>query len=49
MVVMDALDLHVLKIWPIRRLKTEPVGQIVEFDSQGIFEIVFEFDAADVD
>ena len=44
--VVDALDLHILEIGPVRRLIAEAVGQIVEFEPHRVVEIFLEIDAA---
>src|SRR5262245_14954744 len=44
--IVDSLDHDVLEIGPVRRLVTEAVGQVVKLESHGIFEILFEYYAA---
>ncbi len=43
--VMDALDLDVFEIGPVRRLITEPVRQIVELKPHRIVEVLLEHHA----
>ena len=45
--VVDALDLDVFEIRPVRRLKSEAMREIVEFQPHRVVEVALEFDAAD--
>ena len=47
--VMDALDLGVLEIGPVRVLETEAVAQVVELQAHAVVEITLEFDTANFD
>ena len=44
--VVDALDLDVLEIRPVRRLIAEAMGQIVELQPHAVFEVFLEHHAA---
>ena len=44
--VVDALDLDVLEIRPVRRLIAEAMGQIVELQPHAVLEVLFEHHAA---
>ena len=44
--VVDALDLDVLEVRPVRRLIAEAMGQIVELQPHAVLEIFFEHHAA---
>src|SRR6478736_3907138 len=45
---MDALDLDVFKIRPVRRLITKPVGQVVELESHLVLEVLLEHHATNL-
>ena len=44
--VVDALDLDVLEIGPVRRLIAEAMGQVVELQPHAVLEVLFERHAA---
>ncbi len=44
--VVDALDLHVLEVRPVRGLIAEAVGQVVELQPHAVLQIFFERHAA---
>ena len=44
--VVDALDLDVLEVRPVRRLVAEAMGQIVELQPHAVLEVFFEHHAA---
>src|SRR6266576_1303028 len=46
-VVMDALDLDVFEVGPVRGLVTETVRQVVELEPHAVGQILLEHDAAD--
>src|SRR5476651_1768462 len=46
---MDALDLDIFEVGPVRRLESEAVREIVEFQSHRIVGVCLEFNAADLD
>ena len=46
--VVDALDLDVFEIGPVRRLKAEAVGEVVELQPHRVVEVALELDAADL-
>ena len=43
---MNALDLYILEIGPVGRLKAKTMRKIVEFESHGIIEVALELNAA---
>src|SRR6185312_6168048 len=43
--VVDALDLDVLEIGPVRRLVPEPMGQVVELKPHVVLEVLLEHHA----
>src|SRR5271166_3897991 len=47
--VMDALDLDVFEIGPVRRLEAVAMGEVVELEPHGIDEIALELDAPNRD
>jgi hypothetical protein len=46
-VIVDALDLDVFEIGPVRGLVTEAMGQIVELEPHAVLEVLLECHAAD--
>ena len=44
--VVDALDLHVLEVRPVRGLIAEAMGQVIELQPHAVLEIFFEHHAA---
>ena len=46
--VVDALDLDVLEIRPVRRLVAEAMGQVVELEPHRVVEVLLERHAADL-
>src|SRR5262249_2464404 len=46
-VIVDALDLDVLEIGPVRGLVSEAVGQVVELEPHAVVQALLERDAAD--
>jgi hypothetical protein len=46
-VVVDALDLDVLEVGPVRGLVAEAMGQVVELEPHAVVEVLLERDAAD--
>src|SRR5581483_164767 len=46
--VVDAFDLDVLEIGPVRRLVPEPMGQVVELEPHRVLEVLLERYAADL-
>jgi hypothetical protein len=46
-VIVDALDLDVFEIGPVRGLVAEAMGQIVELEPHAVLEFLFERHAAD--
>ncbi len=47
--VMDAFDLDIFEVGPVRRLESKAVGEIVKFQSHGVVGVCLEFNAADFD
>src|SRR5439155_24324104 len=45
--VVDALDLHVLEVGPVRGLIAEPMGQVVELEPHVVLEVLLERHATD--
>src|SRR5215468_3372530 len=46
-VVVNALDLDVLEVGPVRGLVTEAMGQVVELEPHAVVVVLLERDAAD--
>ena len=44
---MDALDLDVFEIGPVRGLVTEAMGQVEELEPHAVVQVLLERDAAD--
>ena len=47
--IMDAFDLDVFEVGPVRRLESEAMGEIVKFQSHRVVGVGLEFNAADFD
>jgi hypothetical protein len=46
-VIVDALDLHVLEIRPVRGLVAEAMRQVVELEPHAVVEVLLQRDATD--
>src|SRR5262245_56019709 len=46
---MDALDLDVFEIWPVRRLEAKAMGQVIKLQSHAVVFVLFESHAANLD
>src|SRR5262249_17998410 len=44
--VVDALDLDIFEVGPVRGLITETMGQVIEFQPHAVFKVLFKHHAA---